>query len=488
LGIFVTTATSNPVSARPNGRQRPHRARALNPVAPAATATDFASIGVPAALVSALSEGGIHTPTPIQTASIPDALAGRDVLGRAHTGSGKTLAFGLPMLSRLAAADAGNRASGRPRGLVVLPTRELAQQVETALRPLARRVHLTTATVVGGASMSNQIQQLRRGVDVLIATPGRLLDLLERRALTLDGIEIVVLDEADHMADLGFMPAVTRILDAMPSTRQCLLYSATLDRGVDKLVTRYLHRPVTHRIDDADLPSDVIDHRVFRLAHTDKTTVAAEIASNSPRSLFFVRTKHGADRLARQLRTAGVSATALHGNLNQNQRRRALDAFSTGKSTTLVATDVAARGLHIDSLDLVVHYDPPTDAKVYAHRSGRTARAGATGTVLALAEPHQQRDLSTMHAAAGIQATTTGVTPGHPAIRSLTGTSDRPPATATVPAQSDRQPRIADVDAPHRAPNRGEQRGEATHRGGGAPHRGGQRRGHRGGHRARARS
>jgi superfamily II DNA/RNA helicase len=381
----------------------------------------FAVLGLPPTLVAGLAAAGIRQPTPIQSATIPDALSGRDILGRAHTGSGKTLAFGLPMLTRLAAAQAGQRSPGRPRGLVLLPTRELAQQVELALRPLARRLNLTTTTVVGGAPMGRQIDHLRRGVDLLIATPGRLIDLLERRAVKLDEIEIVVLDEADHMTDLGFLPAVSKILDTTPSTKQCLLFSATLDHGVDRLVKRYLHRPITHRVDDGDLPTAAIEHRVFRLAHSDKITVAAEIASHSPRTLFFVRTKHGADRLARQLRTAGVQATALHGNLNQNQRRRALDSFSSGSSTTLVATDVAARGLHIDGLDLVVHFDPPTDGKVYAHRSGRTARAGASGTVLAFTEPHQDRDLATMHTAAGITATTTRVTPGHPAIRSVSG-------------------------------------------------------------------
>jgi superfamily II DNA/RNA helicase len=386
--------------------------------------------------VGVLAAAGIETPTAIQAASIPDALSGRDVLGRAHTGSGKTLAFGLPLLTRLAdlAKPAGPtrdatarraRQPGRPRGLVVLPTRELAQQVEAALAPLAASLTLVSVTVVGGVPIARQLQQLRRPVDLLIATPGRLLDLLDRHAVTLEAVQTVVLDEADHMADLGFLPAVTRILDATPAERQCLLYSATLDRGIDRLAARYLHDPAEHRVDDSNLPPAAIEHRVFRLARTDKTTIAADIAARSPRTLFFVRTKHGADRLARQLRHAGIAAAALHGNLNQNQRRRSLDAFTSGDSSTLVATDVAARGLHVDGLDLVVHYDPPTDPKVYAHRSGRTARAGATGTVLTLVEPHQLHDLSQLHAAAGIDASTTGVTPGHPAIRHLTERAHR---------------------------------------------------------------
>jgi superfamily II DNA/RNA helicase len=382
--------------------------------------TDFAGLGLPPVVVTVLAAGGINRPTPIQAASIPDALAGRDVLGRAHTGSGKTLAFGLPLLSRLAADSAVRRRPGHVRGLVLLPTRELAQQVGSALRPVADALGLNTVTVVGGTSITNQMHELRRVTDVLIATPGRLLDLLERRAVALDTVEIVVLDEADHMADLGFLPAVTRILDATPPGRQCLLYSATLDSGVDRLVRRYMSRPAEHRIDTDELPPSVLVHRIFRLAGTYKSAVATEIAGHGQRTLFFVRTKHGADRLARQLRRGGVSAAALHGNLNQNQRRRALDAFTSGHSTTLVATDVAARGLHVEGIDLIVHYDPPTDAKVYAHRSGRTARAGATGTVLTLVEPHQHHDLSRMQSGAGIHADTTGVTPGHPAITHLT--------------------------------------------------------------------
>jgi superfamily II DNA/RNA helicase len=380
----------------------------------------FAELALPAQLVDVLAAAGISRPTPIQAASVPDALAGRDVLGRAHTGSGKTLAFGLPLLTRL--ADDRRpvaRRSSHPRGLILVPTRELAQQVEAALRPLAAALTLRTLAVVGGMSIGNQIHELRRGVDVLIATPGRLLDLLDRRAVALDAVEIAVLDEADHMADLGFLPAVTRILDATPPTRQCMLFSATLDNGINRLVARYLSRPAEHRVDEDDLPLSAIDHQIFRLAHADKVPVAADIATLGHRTLFFVRTKHGADRLAKSLRSRGIHAGALHGNLNQNQRKRALEAFSSGPSTVLVATDVAARGLHVDGLDLVIHYDPPADAKVYAHRSGRTARAGARGTVVSLVEAHQHHDLARIHAAAGIDAATTGVRPGHPAIKHL---------------------------------------------------------------------
>ena len=369
-------------------------------------------------LVETLAAAGISRPTPIQAATLPDALTGRDVLGRARTGSGKTLAFGLPLLTRLAAEAVALRPT-RPRAVILLPTRELAQQVETALRPLAGKLRLRMLVVVGGTPISKQIAELRRGVDVLVATPGRLVDLLDRKAAVLDAVSIAVLDEADHMADLGFMPAVTRILNAMPPTRQCLLFSATLDRDVDRLVSRYLRDPAVHRVDAGELPAAAMDHRIFRLAREDKVAVAAEIAAREPRTLFFVRTKHGADRLARQFRNRGIEAAALHGNLNQNQRRRALDGFTSGRNRVLVATDVAARGIHVDDLDLVVHYDPPADPKVYAHRSGRTARAGASGTVLTLVAPEQDEDVARIHAATSIKARSATVRPGHPAIAEL---------------------------------------------------------------------
>ena len=378
-------------------------------------AGDFSELGLPRVLVDALASGGIERPTPIQARAIPDALSGRDVLGRAQTGSGKTLAFGLPLLTRLAAAPV--RRSSSPRGVIVLPTRELALQVDAALRPLARPLGLRMLVVVGGTSIGRQIAALRRGVDVVVATPGRLVDLLQRDAVTLDAVSVAVLDEADHMADLGFLPSVTRILDAMPADRQCLLFSATLDRDVDRLVARYLSRPAAHRVDEDAVPASAMDHRIFRITPGDKVDVAAEIAAQAARTLFFVRTKHGADRLTRQFRHRGVVAEALHGNLNQNQRRRALDAFASGRSSVLVATDVAARGIHIDDLGLVVHFDPPADSKVYSHRSGRTARAGATGTVLSLVEPQQHRDLARIHAAVNVAAASSTVRPGHPAIR-----------------------------------------------------------------------
>jgi superfamily II DNA/RNA helicase len=404
----AATAAPRPATTAPASTARPS----------SVSGTGFAGLGLSAAVVGALATAGITTPTPIQEVALPDALAGRDVLGRARTGSGKTLAFGLPLLSRLA-GEAPRRVPNRPRGLILLPTRELAQQVEDALRPIADVLGQRLLVVVGGAPIGRQITGLGRGVDVLVATPGRLEDLLQRRAVSLDAVSTVVLDEADHMADLGFLPAVRRILDSTPSGRQCLLFSATLDGDVDKLVSRYLRNPAVHRVDEDETPTAAMEHRVFRLSHEHKIAVAAEIADRQDRTLFFVRTKHGADRLARQFRSRGVDATALHGNLNQNQRRRALDAFTSGRTPVLVATDVAARGLHVDALGLVVHFDPPTDHKVYAHRSGRTARAGASGTVISLVEPHQQADVTRIHRLAKIDAQTSTVRPGDRALREV---------------------------------------------------------------------
>ncbi len=380
--------------------------------------TSFAEFGLPERVVDVLARAGITRPTPIQSRTLPDALAGRDVLGRAQTGSGKTLGFGLPMITRLH-AKRGHRQSLAPRGLVLVPTRELAQQVADAIAPPAAALHLDVATVVGGVSIGHQIDELRRGVDILVATPGRLLDLMERRAVRLDSVEVAVLDEADHMADLGFLPAVTQILDATPSGRQCMLFSATLDRGVGRLVTRYLSNPAVHAAGPVGLPVDAMDHRVFLLDREQKLSVAAEIGARPGRTLFFVRTKHGADRLAKQLSRLGVDSAAIHGNLNQNQRARALDAFTSGRSRVLVATDVAARGLHVDDLDLVVHFDPPADHKDYLHRSGRTARAGATGTVVSFVEPGQSREVARMHSAAAVSPATARVQPGHRMVREI---------------------------------------------------------------------
>ena len=394
--------------------------------APQPTAATFAELGLDARLVRALAARDIHEPFAIQARALPDALAGRDVLGRAQTGSGKTLAFGLPLLTRLAAST-GQRRAKAPHGLVLVPTRELAQQVADALAPLGRSVGVSITTVYGGVSISRQIARVR-DADIVVATPGRLIDLLERHACTLADIQVTVLDEADHMADLGFMPAVTRILDQTPPACQRMFFSATLDRGVGQLVTTYIHDPALHAV-TASTDSGPAEHRVLVLSAQDKVPVAAEIASRPGRTLFFVRTKHGADRLAKQLSRAGVDAAAIHGDRNQNQRQRALDAFAAGHPRVLVATDVAARGIHVDDVDLVVQFDPPNDHKDYLHRSGRTARAGATGLVIALVERGQVRELQRLHDAAGVTAASDEVAIGHHVVRQIaTSGTPVPPA------------------------------------------------------------
>ncbi len=402
---------------------------------PAPRRQSFAELGIPASIVSVLAHRGISTPTEIQARTLPDGLAGRDVLGRAQTGSGKTLAFGLALLTRLPAVR--RRDPGPPRGLVLVPTRELAQQVAAELEPLARVNGLRVTTVFGGAPIGRQIDTLRRGVDVVVATPGRLLDLMDRRAARLDAVSVLVVDEADHMADLGFLPAVTRIIDATPAGRQCLMFSATLDGGVDRLAQRYLSRPAVHAVTSVSATVASMQHQVFLLDHGDKVDIAAEIATRPQRTLFFVRTKHGADRLAKQLVRRGIDAAAIHGDLNQNQRTRALAGFAAGRVRALVATDVAARGLHIDALDLVVHFDPPSDHKHYLHRSGRTARAGAAGTVVSLVEAHQARDVARIHAAAAVQPDQMTVRAGDPLLRAIAiaGETPTPAASRSRPSR-----------------------------------------------------
>jgi superfamily II DNA/RNA helicase len=382
-------------------------------------------------IVRALAAQDITVPFAIQARALPDALAGRDVLGRAETGSGKTLAFGLPMLSRVAAIGGRPRETA-PRGLVLVPTRELAEQVAEVLKPLGRSLGLVVTTVYGGVSIGRQIDRLRRGADIVVATPGRLIDLLDRRACTLADVDVTVLDEADHMADLGFLPSVTRIMDGTPAGGQRLLFSATLDRGVDRLVHAYLTDPALHAVEPQAVSGGAAEHSMLVLDAADKVAVAAEMAGRPARTLFFVRTKHGADRLAKQLERAGVEAAAIHGDRNQNQRQRALDAFSAGYPRVLVATDVAARGIHVDGIELVVHFDPPNDHKDYLHRSGRTARAGATGLVVSLAQRDQVRELQRMHDAAGVDPARHDVGPGHPAVREIatTGTPVPPPPPA----------------------------------------------------------
>jgi superfamily II DNA/RNA helicase len=401
--------------------------------APQPTAATFAELGLDARLVAALAARDIREPFAIQARALPDALAGRDVLGRAQTGSGKTLAFGLPLLTRLAATT-GQRREKAPRGLVLVPTRELAQQVADVLAPLGRCIGVSITTVYGGVPIGRQITRVR-DADIVVATPGRLIDLLDRRACTMSGIQVTVVDEADHMADLGFMPAVTRILDETPAGGQRMFFSATLDREVGRLVTAYIGDPALHAVTSSS-DSGPAEHQLLVLDSQDKVPVAAEIAGRPGRTLFFVRTKHGADRLAKQLARAGVEAAAIHGDRNQSQRQRALDAFAAGHPRVLVATDVAARGIHVDDVDLVVQFDPPNDHKDYLHRSGRTARAGAAGMVVALAEPGQVREIQRLHAAAGVTAARHEVATGHDVVRQIaaSGTPVPPAPPASHPA------------------------------------------------------
>jgi superfamily II DNA/RNA helicase len=393
--------------------------------------SSFAELGLPPVLVEALRRGGFTSPLAIQAQAVPDALAGRDVLGRAGTGSGKTLAFGLPMLARLAADGTHRAHPGAPRALVLVPSRELAQQVTANLAPLARALGLRVASIVGGAGYGAQIDALTAGVDLLVATPGRLVDLIERRVCRLDEVGITALDEADFMADLGFLPVVTRLLAMTSEHGQRLLFSATLDRGVAGLVETFLDRPAVHAVAPATAAITTMTHRVFVLDRDHKTQVAAEVAARPARTLFFVRTKHGADRLAKQLGRVGVDAAALHGNLAQNARQRVMAAFTAGRTRVLVATDVAARGLHVDDVDLVVHYDPPADHKDYLHRSGRTARAGNTGTVVTFVQPDQVPDLRKLHRDAKVEAEVESVAPGHQAVRAI-GASGSPVVVQAV--------------------------------------------------------
>ncbi len=379
----------------------------------------FLDLGVPGSLVDVLTARDITSPTPIQAATLPDSLAGRDVLGRGRTGSGKTYAFLLPMVARLVASGR-RRTPKRPHALILAPTRELVSQIAEALAPLAAANNLKTRTVFGGVGQNPQVQALAAGVDILIACPGRLEDLMQQGACVLDDIEITVLDEADHMADLGFLPAVRRILDKTPKDSQRMLFSATLDAGVNVLVKRFMNNPVTHEADSAQSPVAAMDHHVLHIEHHHKVGVLVDLASAPGRTVVFTRTKHGAKALARQLNSKGVPTVELHGNLAQNARTRNMDAFHSGKATTLVATDIAARGIHVDDVALVIHADPPAEHKAYLHRSGRTARAGAAGTVITLMTDQQVRDVRDLTRAAGIKPTTTKVTgPNHEILRTL---------------------------------------------------------------------
>ncbi|SED23071.1 Superfamily II DNA and RNA helicase [Streptomyces misionensis] len=369
--------------------------------APEAPQTTFADLGLPEGIVRKLAQNGVTTPFPIQAASIPDALAGKDILGRGRTGSGKTLSFGLPTLATLAG---GRTEKKRPRAVILTPTRELAMQVADALQPYGDVLGLKMKVVCGGTSMGNQIYALERGVDVLVATPGRLRDIINRGACSLEDVRIAVLDEADQMSDLGFLPEVTELLDQVPAGGQRMLFSATMENEIQTLVDRYLTEPVSHEVDAAQGAVTTMSHHILIVKPKDKAPVTAAIASRKGRTIIFVRTQLGADRVAEQLRDAGVKADALHGGMTQGARTRTLADFKDGYVNVLVATDVAARGIHVDGIDLVLNVDPAGDHKDYLHRAGRTARAGRTGTVVSLSLPHQRRQIFRLMEDAGVDA------------------------------------------------------------------------------------
>ncbi len=383
----------------------------------------FDSLGVSPDLVRALAP--ITNPFPIQALTIPDALEGRDICGKAKTGSGKTLAFGLPMLQRLAAGPGpggpgqGTPKVGRPRGLVMVPTRELARQVADVLRPLGESRGLTLATIYGGTGMDTQIKSLHCPLDVVVATPGRLIDLHQRGDLHLDAVEILVLDEADRMADMGFLPPVEWVLRKLPSPHQTMLFSATLDGEIDYLVRHYLADPVFHDVVEPVGSVSEMEHRFLAVHQMDKVKVAAAVAQASPRTLLFTRTKRGADSLTRNLQREGIKAAAIHGDLPQKLRERALADFTCGKLPVLVATDVAARGIHVEAIDVVIHYDPPEDSKTYLHRSGRTARAGEEGLVVTLVLWDQRLEIEKMQRRLGITQPVIEVFSNDPRLQNL---------------------------------------------------------------------
>ncbi|NUW41366.1 DEAD/DEAH box helicase [Nonomuraea rhodomycinica] len=409
----------------------------VTPALPAAAT--FSELHMPPALMKVLTSLGMKEPFPIQAATLPNSLAGRDVLGRGRTGSGKTLAFGLALLVR----TSGQRAESRqPLALILVPTRELAQQVTDALTPYARSLKLRLATVVGGMSIGRQANALRAGAEVVVATPGRLRDLIERGDCRLDQVAITVLDEADQMADMGFMPQITYLLDQVRPGGQRMLFSATLDRNVDLLVRRYLTDPVVHSVDPSAGAVTTMEHHVLHVQGADKQATTMEIAARDGRVIMFLDTKHAVDRLTEDLLNSGVRAGALHGGKSQPQRTRTLAQFKTGHVTVLVATNVAARGIHVDNLDLVVNVDPPSDHKDYLHRGGRTARAGESGSVVTLVLPDQRRGMTRLMADAGIVPQTSQVRSGEAELRRITGAQapSGVPVTITTPV-ADRRPR-----------------------------------------------
>ncbi|GAA3494744.1 DEAD/DEAH box helicase [Streptomyces prasinosporus] len=408
------------------------------PALPAARTFD--ELDLPEEILAALGREGVTEPFPIQGATLPNSLAGRDVLGRGRTGSGKTLAFGLALLARTAGRRAEPR---RPLALVLVPTRELAQQVTDALTPYARAVRLRPATVVGGVSIGRQAAALRAGAEVVVATPGRLKDLIDRGDCFLDEVAVTVLDEADQMTDMGFMPQVTRLLDQVRADGQRMLFSATLDRNVDLLVRRYLTDPVVHSVDPSAGAVTTMEHHVLHVEDTDKRRTTTEIAARDGRVIMFLDTKHAVDRLTKHLLNSGVRAAALHGGKSQPQRTRTLTQFKDGQVTVLVATNVAARGIHVDDLDLVVNVDPPTDPKDYLHRGGRTARAGESGSVVTLVTREQRRDMSRLLAAAGVTPQITQVRSGDAELSRITGAQAPSGVPVVIAAPAVERPRRA---------------------------------------------
>ena len=421
-----------PRTARPRGsRQHPALSRAPG--------TTFAALGVATALVTVLARDGITAPRPIQAAVLPDALAGRDILGCAQTGSGKTLGFSLPLVARLAG---GHTMACRPRGLVLVPTRELATQVEAVLSPLAGAMGLTVAVIFGGTPQRPQVAALRGRADIVVACPGRLADLIGQGHCHLGDVEVSVLDEADQMADLGFLPEVRRLLGATPPEGQRLLFSATLDGEVDVLARRFLARPVRHDVDAAGPPAQIA-HYLLTVPPSERTAVVAALASGEGRALIFTRTRRGASKLARQLALAGTPAAELHGDLAQGARSRNLAAFGSGEVHAMVATDVAARGLHVDGITLVIHADPPAEHKAYVHRSGRTARGGAAGTVVTVQTAAQAAEVRALMRKAGVTPRAAAAGPGSAVLRSIAG----PPARRTAPVARPARPALVATQA-----------------------------------------
>ncbi|MFI2303183.1 DEAD/DEAH box helicase [Actinacidiphila glaucinigra] len=418
---------------------------------------DFAALDMPAGLLKTLTAQGVTTPFPIQAATLPNSIAGRDLLGRGRTGSGKTLAFGLALLARTAGLRAEPKA---PLALVLVPTRELAQQVTDALTPYATAVNLRMATVVGGLSMTKQAATLRRGVEVLVATPGRLNDLVEHGDCVLGSVGITVLDEADQMTDMGFLPQITRLIERVRPDGQRMLFSATLDGNIDRLVQRFLTDPVVHSVDPSAGAVTTMEHHVFHvLDETDKKAVTTRIAARDGRVILFLDTKRSADRLAKRLLAVGVPAAALHGGRSQPQRNRTLEQFKNGQVTALVATNVAARGIHIDDLDLVVNVDPPTDHKDYLHRGGRTARAGGSGRVVTLVLPDQKRDMTRLMSDAGIRPRTARITSSAEELTTLTGAREPSGVAITIEV-----PQPASAPRASREKNGGENGGRPARR------------------------